>query len=127
MGSLLQFQLWNQWINFVDTLLRGEKFVDLFLIINQCVRTTEKDMSLKSIENVLYGFNRNANVKKAEDSVKLYDFWLSSKDKKTKEDIIEYNKEDCVSTYHLREFLIKIKPESIEWFSISDNRVFIAS
>ena len=106
--------------NFVDTLLRGEKFVDLFLIINQCVRTTEKDMSLKSIENVLYGFNRNANVKKAEDSVKLYDFWLSSKDKKTKEDIIEYNKEDCISTYHLREFLIKIKPESIEWFSIPE-------
>ena len=61
-------------------------------------------MSLKTIENVLYGFKRSADVKKAEDSVKLYDFWLSSKDKKTKDDIIEYNKEDCVSTYHLRKF-----------------------
>lgn len=106
--------------NFVDSLLRGEKFVDLFLIINQCVRTTEKDMSLKTIEDVLYGFKRAADVKKAEDSVKLYDFWLSSKDKKTKNDIIEYNKEDCVSTYHLREFLVEIKPESIDWFSITE-------
>ena len=106
--------------NFVDSLLRGEKFVDLFLIVNQCVRTTEKDMSLKTIEDVLYGFKRAADVKKAEDSVKLYDFWLSSKDKKTKDDIIEYNKEDCVSTYHLREFLVKNKPESIDWFSITE-------
>ena len=39
--------------NFVDSLLRGEKFVDLFLIVNQCVRTTEKDMSLKTIEDAL--------------------------------------------------------------------------
>ena len=106
--------------NFVDSLLRGEKFVDLFLIVNQSVRTTEKDMSLKSIEEVLYGFKRTADVKKAEDSVKLYDFWLSSKDKKTKEDIIEYNKDDCESTFLLREFLVQNKPESIDWFSINE-------
>ena len=106
--------------NFVDSLLRGEKFVDLFLVVNQSVRTTEKDMSLKSIEEVLYGFKRTADIKKAEDSVKLYDFWLSSKDKKTKEDIIEYNKDDCESTFHLREFLVQNKPESIDWFSINE-------
>ena len=105
--------------NFVDSLLRGEKFVDLFLIVNQSVRTSEKDMSLKSIEGVLYNFKRKGDVKKAEESVKLYDFWLSSKDEKTKNDIIEYNKEDCVSTFYLREFLIEKKPESIDWFSIT--------
>ena len=105
--------------NFVDTLLRGEKFVDLFLIINQCARTSEKDMSLKSIEGVLYNFQRKGDVKKAEDSVKLYDYWLTSKDEDTKKDIIEYNKEDCVSTYQLREFLIKNKPETINWYSIT--------
>ena len=106
--------------NFVDSLLRGEKFVDLFLVVNQSVRTTEKDMSLKSIEEVLYGFKRTSDVKKAEDSVKMYDFWLSSKDKKTKEDIIEYNKDDCESTFHLREFLVQNKPESIDWFLINE-------
>ena len=81
----------------MDTLLRAEKFVDLFLTINQCARTSEKDMSLKSIEGVLYNFQRKGDVKKAEDSVNLYDYWLMSKDENTKKDIIEYNKEDCVS------------------------------
>ena len=103
--------------NFVDTLLREEKFVDLRLIINQSVRTSEKDMSLKSIEGVLYNFNRKGDVKRAEDSVRLYDFWSATKDAKTKKDIIEYNEEDCISTFHLREFLVSNKPESIDWFS----------
>ena len=102
--------------NFVDTLLREEKFVDLRLIINQSVRTSEKDMSLKSIEGVLYNFNRKGDVKRAEDSVRLYDFWSATKDAKTKKDIIEYNEEDCISTFHLREFLVSNKPESIDWF-----------
>ncbi len=106
--------------NFVDSLLRGEKFVDLFIIINQSVRTSEKDMSLKSIEGVLYNFERKSSVKKAEDSVKLYDLWLASKSDKIKKNIIEYNQEDCVSTYLLREFLIKNKPESIEWFTVTE-------
>ena len=70
--------------NFVDTLLREEKFIDLQLIINQSVRTSEKDMSLKSIEGVLYNFNRKGDVKRAEDSVRLYDFWSATKDAKTK-------------------------------------------
>ena len=106
--------------NFVDSLLRGEKFVDLFLIINQSARTSEKDMSLKSIEGVLYNFKRQGDVKKADDSIKLYDYWLTTKDEKTKNDIIEYNKEDCKSTFHLREFLVKNKPNSIDWFSIPE-------
>ena len=107
-------------INFVDYLLRAEKFVDLFLIVNQCVRTSEKDMSLKTIEGVLYKFKRIGDIQKAEDSVKLYDYWLTSKDEKTKQNIIDYNKEDCVSTFYLREFLIDKKPESIDWFSVTD-------
>ena len=107
-------------INFVDYLLRAEKFVDLFLIVNQCVRTSEKDMSLKTIEGVLYKFKRIGDIQKAEDSVKLYDYWLTSKDEKTKQNIIDYNKEDCVSTFYLREFLVEKKPESIDWFSVTD-------
>ena len=77
-------------------------------------------MSLKSIEGVLYDFERKGSVTKAEDSVKLYDFWLASKSDKIKKNIIEYNQEDCISTYLLREFLIKNKPESIEWFTVTE-------
>ena len=37
--------------NFVDRLLRQEKFVDLYRIVAQCMQTTEKDLSLKTIEH----------------------------------------------------------------------------
>ena len=45
-----------------------------------------------------------------------YENWITTKNDKYKKDIINYNEEDCVSTYHLREFLVKNKPESIDWF-----------
>ncbi|MDA7444937.1 TM0106 family RecB-like putative nuclease [Candidatus Pelagibacter ubique] len=98
-----------------DELLRKEKYVDLFAIAKQSIRTSERDMSLKSIEK-FYDFERKADIVKADDSVAKYDNWIATKNEKHKQDIINYNKEDCVSTYHLREFLVKNKPESIDWF-----------
>ncbi|MDA8933306.1 TM0106 family RecB-like putative nuclease [Candidatus Pelagibacter ubique] len=98
-----------------DNLLRKEKYVDLFAIAKQSIRTSERDMSLKSIEK-FYDFERKADIVKADDSVAKYDNWITTKNDKHKKDIISYNEEDCVSTYHLREFLIKNKPESIDWF-----------
>ena len=98
-----------------DNLLRKEKYVDLFAIVKQSIRTSERDMSLKSIEK-FYDFERKADIVKADDSVAKYDNWITTKNDKHKKDIISYNEEDCVSTYHLREFLIKNKPESIDWF-----------
>jgi len=98
-----------------DNLLRKEKYVDLFNIVKQCIRTSEKDMSLKSIEK-FYNFERKADIVKADDSVIKYDNWIATKDEKNKKDIINYNEEDCISTYYLREFLVKNKPENINWF-----------
>ena len=98
-----------------DDLLRKEKYVDLFSIANQSIRTSERDMSLKSIEK-FYNFVRKADIVKADDSVVKYENWIVTKNDKYKKDIISYNEEDCVSTYHLREFLVKNKPESIDWF-----------
>ncbi|MDB3949760.1 TM0106 family RecB-like putative nuclease [Candidatus Pelagibacter sp.] len=98
-----------------DNLLRKEKYVDLFAIAKQSIRTSERDMSLKSIEK-FYDFERKADIVKADDSVAKYDNWITTKNDKHKKDIISYNEEDCVSTYHLREFLVKNKPESVDWF-----------
>ena len=98
-----------------DDWLRGEKYVDLFRIATQSIRTSEKDMSLKSLEQ-FYKFERKADIVKADDSVVKYDNWIATKNDKYKQDIINYNKEDCISTYELREFLIQKKPENIDWF-----------
>ena len=98
-----------------DDWLRGEKYVDLFRIATQSIRTSEKDMSLKSLEQ-FYKFERKADIVKADDSVVKYDNWIATKNDKYKQDIINYNKEDCISTYELREFLIQKKPKNIDWF-----------
>ena len=98
-----------------DDWLRGEKYVDLFRIATQSIRTSEKDMSLKSLEQ-FYKFERKADIVKADDSIVKYDNWIATKNDKYKQDIINYNKEDCISTYELREFLIQKKPENIDWF-----------
>ena len=98
-----------------DDLLRKEKYVDLFSVANQSIRTSERDMSLKSIEK-FYNFVREADIVKADDSVVKYENWIVTRNEKYKKDIINYNKEDCISTYHLREFLVKNKPETIDWF-----------
>ena len=98
-----------------DDLLRKEKYVDLFSVANQSIRTSERDMSLKSIEK-FYNFVREADIVKADDSVVKYENWIVTRNEKYKQDIINYNKEDCISTYHLREFLVKNKPETIDWF-----------
>jgi uncharacterized protein len=71
-------------------------------------------MSLKSIEK-FYNFERKADIVKADDSVIKYEHWIATKNEKYKKDIISYNEEDCISTYQLREFLVKNKPESIDW------------
>ena len=61
--------------------------------------------SIQDTLNALMEVTINGEIQN-EDSVRLYDFWSATKDEKTKKDIIEYNEEDCVSTFHLRDFLV---------------------
>ena len=102
--------------NVLDFLLRNQKFVDLYRIVEHTIRTSEKDLSLKSLEK-FYRKEREANIKTAADSIRLYDNWCSTNDEKVKEDIIHYNEEDCISTGDLRDFLLKNKPKDIPWFT----------
>jgi uncharacterized protein len=102
--------------NFIDSLLRQEKFVDLYLVVSQCMQTTEKDLSLKTIE-IFYRKQRSSIVKTADDSIKLFDNWCSTNESSLIQDIINYNEEDCISTYELREFLLKNRSKDLPWFS----------
>ena len=82
--------------------------------------TSEKDISLKTIET-FYKKDRKASIKSAAESVLLYHQWLIAKKENLKRDIINYNKDDCISTYELREFLIKERPKDMPWFSLSED------
>jgi len=109
-------------LHFVDQLLRLEKFVDLFRVVDQCMLTSEKDNSLKTIEKFYEG-TREANIKSASESIVLYDQWLETQNDNLKQDIINYNKEDCISTFKLREFLLDKKEKhyrEIPFFSKSE-------
>ena len=106
--------------NFVDRLLRQEKFIDLYRVISQCMQTSEKDLKLKTIEK-FYRAERSADIKTADDSMRLFDDWATTGDQKLMNDIVSYNEEDCVSTFDLREFLIKERPKDFKWFSKTDD------
>ena len=57
--------------HFIDKLQRLDKFVDLYRVVEQCMLTSEKDISLKTIET-FYKEDRKANIKSAAESVLLY-------------------------------------------------------
>ena len=102
--------------NLVDFLLRNQKFVDLYRVVEHTLRTSEKDLSLKSLEK-FYRKEREATIKTAADSIRLFDNWCSTNDDKIRNDIIHYNEEDCVSTGDLRDFLLDLKPDGIPFFT----------
>ncbi len=104
--------------NFVDNLLRTQKFIDLYRVVQHTLQTSEKGISLKDLEK-FYRKEREANIKTAADSVRLFDNWTSTRDKKIRQDIINYNEEDCISTHDLRNFLLENKPKDIPWFENS--------
>jgi len=114
------FSFYPDGSHFIDKLQRLDKFVDLYRVVEQCMLTSEKDISLKTIET-FYKKDRKASIKSAAESILLYHQWLISKKENLKRDIINYNKDDCISTYELREFLIKERPKDMPWFSLSED------
>lgn len=98
-----------------DVLLRREKFVDLYRIVQQGIVTSEKGYSLKDLE-VFYMEKRDGEVATAGDSIVAYENWILTKDQKILDDIESYNEVDCRSTKGLRDWLMSIRPEDAIWF-----------
>ena len=92
--------------NELDTLLREERFVDLYRVVRHRVRIGEPSYSLKNVER-LFREDRDGGVESAVDSVVRYDQWMQSgqpQDWQRSEilsEIRQYNLEDCESTREL--------------------------
>ena len=99
----------------LDNLLRQKKFIDLYIIIRESVRISEPSYSIKNLE-VFYMDKRVNNVATAVDSIVVYNRWRETRQQKLLEEIADYNKTDCISTYLLRNWLVTIKPEQSYWF-----------
>ncbi len=100
----------------VDDLLRGEVLVDLYAVVRQGLRISHPSYSIKNVEQ--FYMEREAELRSGDDSIVLYERWVSERDDSVLRAIEEYNREDCLSTYLLREWLLDRKAEAAATWGI---------
>jgi predicted RecB family nuclease len=102
----------------LDRILRGKLLVDLLGIVRQGIRAGVESYSIKKLEP-LYGFQRDTKLPDAnlaltrlQTSLELDDGeGITQADHATVE---SYNRDDCISTRHLRDWLEQRRAELIE-------------
>ncbi|WP_298327806.1 TM0106 family RecB-like putative nuclease [Haloactinopolyspora sp.] len=98
----------------VDALLRGERLVDLYAVVRQGLRVGTESYSIKALEQFYAPDGRaGAEVKDAGSSIVEYERWLIEGDQAILEAIEAYNRDDCVSTRRLRDWLEQRRTELI--------------
>ncbi len=94
----------------LDRLLREHRFVDLYRVLRQSIRASTENYSLKTLEALYWG-GRAGEVANAADSIVQYEQWRLTHDLSTLAQIEEYNREDCLSTAKLHEWLEGLRPK----------------
>jgi predicted RecB family nuclease len=94
-----------------DALIAAGVFVDLLPIARQTVRTSAGGHSLKQLETVYWG-GRSGTVTDAGSSIVEYERWRTTGDRSIIEAIGLYNKDDCVSTKGLRDWLVRLRDQA---------------
>src|SRR5712691_6506973 len=94
----------------VDDLLRKEVFVDLYAVVRQALRISHPRYSIKNVEQ--FYMEREAELRAGEDSILLYERWVDERDDSILRAIEAYNREDCLSTLRLRDWLLERKAEA---------------
>src|ERR671910_775167 len=90
----------------VDALLRGERLVDLYAVVRRSVRVGTESYSIKELERLYDPTARNgAQVKSAGSSIVEYERWRAEDDDRILAAIEAYNRDDCISTRRLRDWL----------------------
>jgi uncharacterized protein len=95
----------------VDGLLRGEVLVDLYAVVKGALAQSQDGYSIKKLE-AFYGFFRDAEVRKGDQSIVAFEEYLLDRDPARRLDIVRYNEEDCVSTRRLHEWLLRLRDEA---------------
>lgn len=93
----------------LDGLLRAEKFVDLYRVVRQSLRASVESYSIKKIE-ALYQFVREVPLAKANTALNAYEAVLvlgrvNGREEEFRKTIQGYNRDDCMSTLRLRDWL----------------------
>jgi hypothetical protein len=99
-------------------LLRGELFVDLFELVRYAIRAGVESYSIKRLEP-LYAFNRDTALPDANAALALLQANIELDDipsiaPETKATVVAYNKDDCLSAAALRDWLEKLRAQTVK-------------
>jgi uncharacterized protein len=102
----------------VDRLLRGERFVDLLRVTRQGLQASVEGYSLKNLEE-FFGFERAVELREAAAALRrvdcAFELGAANEIQDGDRDAVEaYNRDDCLATLRLREWLEERRTESIE-------------
>jgi predicted RecB family nuclease len=91
----------------VDRLLRADVLVDLYAVVRQGLRLSKESYSIKQVEDYYRGHTRahGEDVSDAAESIIAFERWLATRDQSLLDQIEAYNRDDCVSTRELRDWL----------------------
>jgi uncharacterized protein len=98
----------------VDELLRTNRMVDLYRVVREGVRVGEPGYSIKNLER-FYMPARTTAVVSGGDSLVIYDRFRETGESSLLNDLRDYNRDDCLSTLLLRDWLIARAKEVGRW------------
>lgn len=100
----------------VDHLIESGVFVDLYEVVLKSLCIGQPKYSIKNLEQY-YSFARSSAVKEAMGSMEYYDAYLTAlatdqvAAEKLKRQVLDYNRDDCVSTLALRDWLLTLRDQ----------------
>ncbi len=99
----------------LDDLLRRGVFVDLLKVVRNGLRASRPGYGLKELEAFL-PLERRAEVQDGGASIVVFERWMQTSDPELLRQIDEYNREDCVATRLLRDWLLELRAEALARF-----------
>ncbi len=105
----------------IDRILRAGILVDLYQVVRQGLRASVDSYSIKRIER-FYLAQREGPITRAGFSVVEYERWLGDHDPQHLRDLADYNRDDCLSTRGLRDWLEDRRLEAQERFGVAFER-----
>ena len=99
----------------LDDLLRREVFVDLYKVVKGGLRISRPGYGLKEIEHLI-GFERTAEIREGGTSIVEFERWMVERDDAILAAIAAYNREDCIATRVLRDWLLERRADALERF-----------
>ncbi len=99
----------------VDRLLRGGALVDLYAVVRQGLQISKESYSIKKVEDFYRGHTRPVGeaVSDAGASIVAFEQWQQTGEQRLLDEIEDYNRDDCVSTRQLLDWLEERRAELV--------------